>query len=58
MRTAAVTFPDTSRTPLLKRWRQDWRNRLHYGVLLNDTVSAATRVGIEARDEIKWLQRY
>lgn len=24
----------------------------------NDTVSAATRVGIEARDEIKWLQRY
>ncbi|MDP1265320.1 bifunctional metallophosphatase/5'-nucleotidase, partial [Klebsiella pneumoniae] len=24
----------------------------------NDTVSAATRVGIEARDEVKWLQQY
>ncbi len=24
----------------------------------NDTVSAATRVGIEARDEVKWLQHY
>ena len=31
---------------------------LHGVFAFNDTVSAATRVGIEARDEIKWLQRY
>lgn len=31
---------------------------LHGVFAFNDTVSAATRVGIEARDEIKWLQSY
>lgn len=31
---------------------------LHGVFAFNDTVSAATRVGIEARDEIKWLQHY
>lgn len=31
---------------------------LHGVFAFDDTVSAATRVGIEARDEIKWLQRY
>ena len=31
---------------------------LHGKFAFNDTVSAATRVGIEARDEIEWLQRY
>ena len=31
---------------------------LHCVFAFNDTVSAAMREGIEARDEIKWLQRY
>lgn len=31
---------------------------LHGKFAFNDTVSAAIRVGIEARDEIKWLQSY
>lgn len=31
---------------------------LHGVFAFNDTVSAATRVGIEARDEVKWLQHY
>ncbi|MCX4182214.1 bifunctional metallophosphatase/5'-nucleotidase [Enterobacter sp. HSTU-ASh6] len=31
---------------------------LHGVFAFDDTVSAATRVGIEARDEIEWLQRY
>lgn len=31
---------------------------LHGVFAFDDTVSAATRVGIEARDEVKWLQRY
>jgi 2',3'-cyclic-nucleotide 2'-phosphodiesterase (5'-nucleotidase family) len=31
---------------------------LHGVFAFNDTVSAAMREGIEARDEIKWLQRY
>ena len=31
---------------------------LHGVFAFNDTVSAATRVGIEARDEVKWLRHY
>ena len=31
---------------------------LHGVFAFDDTVSAATRVGIEARDEVKWLQHY
>lgn len=31
---------------------------LHGVFAFDDTVSAAMRVGIEARDEVKWLQRY